>query len=86
MTTSNFTLVRETEKAVLFVVGFKFSENRPSIVYGVNGNENLGTGYLVECWFPKSVIDAEGVVADWFTKKVREAFGRFNPIMGDVIY
>jgi hypothetical protein len=86
MTTSNFTLVRETEKAILYVVGFKFNENRPSIVYGVNGNENLSTGYLVECWFPKSVIDAEGVVADWFTKKVLEAFGRFNPIMGDVIY
>jgi hypothetical protein len=86
MTTSNFTLVRETEKAILYVVGFKFNENRPSIVYGVNGNENLNTGYLVECWFPKSVIDDEGVVADWFTKKVRESFGRFNPIMGDVIY
>jgi hypothetical protein len=86
MTTSNFTLVSETEKAIKYVVGFKFNENRPSIVYGVNGEQNLNTGYLVECWFPKSVISEDGVVADWFTKKVKEAFGKFNPVMGDLIY
>lgn len=86
MTTQNFTLVSETEKAIKFVVGFKFNENRPAIVYGVNGNENVKTGYLVKCWFPKSVINAEGVIADWFNKKVLESFGRFNPIMGDVIF
>ena len=85
MTTANFTKVRETEKAILFVVGFKFNENRPSIVYGVNGNENLSTGYLVECWMPKSVIDADGVIASWFTKNVWATFGRFNSMM-DVIY
>lgn len=85
MTTANFTKVRETEKAILFVVGFKFNENRPSIVYGVNGNQNLSTGYLVECWFPKSVVSAEGIVADWFVKKVYEAYGRFNAMM-DIIY
>jgi len=86
MTTANFTKVSETEKAIKYIVGFKYNENRPSIVYGVNGEQNLKTGYLVECWFPKSVINTEGVVADWFVKKVCEAFGRFNPIMGDVIY
>jgi hypothetical protein len=86
MTTSKFTLVKETEKALLFIVGFKFNENRPTVVYGVDGNENLKTGYLVECWFPKSVIDASGKVADWFTKKVFDAFGRFTPVAGDVIY
>ena len=85
MTTANFTKVRETEKAILFVVGFKFNENRPSIVYGVNGNENLSTGYLVECWMPKSVIDADGVIASWFTKNVWATFGRFNAML-DVIY
>ena len=86
MTTSKFTLVKETEKALLFIVGFKFNENRPTVVYGVDGNENLKTGYLVECWLPKSVIDASGKVADWFTKKVFDAFGRFTPVAGDVIY
>ena len=86
MTTANFTLISETEKAVKYIVGFKYNENRPSIVYGVNGNENLSTGYLVECWFPKSVINEEGVVAEWFIKKVCAVFGRFNPGAGDVIY
>lgn len=86
MTTKNFTLVKETEKAILYVVGFKFDENLPTVVYGVNGNEDLKTGRLVQCWFPKSVIDSNGVVSDWFVKKVTESFGRFNPIMGDVIY
>lgn len=86
MTTANFTKVSETEKAIKYIIGFKFNENRPAIVYGIDGEQNLKTGYLVECWFPKSVINTEGVVADWFVKKVYEAFGRFNPMMGDVIY
>jgi hypothetical protein len=86
MTTSNFKLVSETEKAYKYIVGFKFNENSPSVVYGVNGEEKINTGYLVECWFPKSVISEDGNVADWFTKKVRQSFGKFNPIMGDVIY
>ena len=86
MTTANFTKVSETEKAIKYIIGFKFNENRPAIVYGIDGEQNLKTGYLVECWFPKSVINTEGVVADWFVKKVYETFGRFNPMMGDVIY
>ena len=85
MTTKNFTLAKESEKATLFIVGFKFNENRPSIVYGVNGEENLRTGYLVECWIPKSVIATDGTIADWFTKKVYDTFGRFNQMM-DVIF
>ena len=85
MTTEKFTKVKETEKAVLFVVGFKFNENSPSIIYGVDGNENLSTGYLVQCWMPKSVISGN-VIADWFSKKIYESFGRFNPIMGDVVF
>lgn len=86
MTTSNFIIVKETEKAILYVVGFKFDENAPAIVYGVNGEEKNNTGRLVQCWFPKSVISENGTVADWFTKKVREAFGKFNPICGDEIF
>jgi hypothetical protein len=86
MTTANFTKVSETEKAIKFIVGFKFNENRPSIVYGVNGNQNLNTGYLVECWLPKSAISEDGIIADWAAKNVYKTFGRFNPTMGDLIY
>lgn len=84
MKATNFRKVKETEKAILFVVGFKFNENMPKIVCGVEGEQSFMTGKEVEMWMPKSVINEEGIIADWFAKKIYEAFGRFG--LRDVIY
>lgn len=84
MKTTNFRKVRETEKAILFVVGFKFNENAPRIVYGTEGNQGLNTGREVEMWMPKSVISEDGTIAMWFANKVYQEFGRMS--MRDTLY
>lgn len=81
MNTQNLKIVSETEKAIQFEVGFKFNENAPQIVYGTNGNENLGTGYIVTSWVPKSII-IDGNIPAWFFAK--EIAKKFNPMMDTI--
>lgn len=80
MKTTNFKKVKESEKAILFIVGFKYNENSKSIVYGIEGEQGFGPGREVEVWMPKSVISEDNTIADWFTKKIYDAFGRFSTL------
>lgn len=78
MKTENLKVVTETEKAIQFEVGFKFNENSPSVVYGTIGNENLGTGYIVKVFVPKSIIKDNEIPAWFVTKSIFPAFGKFS--------
>ena len=84
MKTTNFRQVKETEKAILFVVGFKFNENSQPIVFGPAGNQGFDTGKEVEMWIPKSVISEDGTIAMWFANKIYKEFGRMS--LRDTLY
>lgn len=74
MKTKGLPIKAETEKAIQFEVGFRFNENAPSVVYGREGEQNLGTGYLVNAWVPKSII-VDGEIPTWFVVK------NINPLL-----
>ena len=84
MKTTNFKMVRETEKAILFVVGFKFNENAPKIVHGPKGEQDYAPGKEVEMWIPKSVISEDSTIAMWFANKIYKEFGRMS--LRDTLY
>lgn len=85
MTTTKMKIVKETEKAILFTIAFKYDSFAESIIFGEPGNQQCEPGRLIDAWIPKSIIGEDGSIPGWFCVKIRKQFG-LNEMKGDVIF
>lgn len=85
MTTGKMKMVRETEKAVLLTIAFKYNSYVNSIIFGEPGNQRCETGRLVDAWVPKSVLSDDGKIAGWFCAKLRRQY-HLSEMNGDVVF
>jgi len=68
-TINGFRVSGETEKAIKIDVAFVYSQNAESIVYTIReGEQENNTGWVKSMWVPKSLVDANGNIAQWFVQ------------------
>ena len=86
MTLNKEHIVKETEKAILLTIGYKYDENAPAITFTLpTGETKSGFYRRVDVWFPKSQLNENNEFPSWLvaTKK-REA--NFRHTVSDIIF